>query len=562
MALSGRQINVGSLVARIIFRGDTAAIDAAQSRVTNLRRNLSGLSNTLAVTGTAVTGFSALSVREFAMQETAYAKLRGQVGLTAEEITELRPSIQGVASDFGLTEAAAADAFFTIASSGQRGERALDTLRISAQLSASEFGEIRSITTALIPVLAAYSSSNLTAAQAGDQFAAAVRLGNFEASQLARALPVVVSQAANIGVGTGDILAALASASRVQPRLTENATSLRQIFSALASPTTQAQAALARYGFTVEGITESLSTDFLGALTDLDVALDGNRIALREVLGSVEAVTGFYNILGGEAEDTRMIFEQVNAAQGDLATTFDAFSGTTALETRMALAEMRDGLAQLGATMLPIFLEIKNAVLPIIRSFTALLSEGNPVVVALVRVLAVLGPALIAAAVALRAFNVVLGITNILAALNPIGAIVLGVVALGAALAVVVVYWEQIWGFVRDVANTIRSIGSTIFGGGGSNQVPGFQDGGIVPGRIGEPLAAIVHGGELIVPAPAVSRYREGGSRLSVGDINVNMTFNGGVANAEEIGDIVAVRVRTELEREMRKIDASAPRGF
>lgn len=34
-----------------------------------------------------------------------------------------------------------------------------------------------------------------------------------------------------------------------------------------------------------------------------------------------------------------------------------------------------------------------------------------------------------------------------------------------------------------------------------AESIPGFQEGGIVPGRIGEPVPAIVHGGETVVPA-------------------------------------------------------------
>ena len=591
MVTSARQISVGDLVARIIFRGDTAALDNANRRVSNLRGNLNSLSSTLTLTGGAVTAFATLAVRETINTEVAYAKLRGQVGLTNEEIASLRPEVQSISAEFGLLESQGADALFTITSNGQRGAEALNTLRSTAQLSASEFGELRQLAEATLPTLNAYAEVGLDAAVASDRLAAAVRVGNFQAPQLARALPVIVANAASLGVAFEDVLGSLAASSRVQPRIVEGATALRQILQALTSPTAAAQKVLSEYNISLDDLAEGLRTDYLGTLERLHATVGQDTIAFRELLGSVEALTGFNNIFAQGFDTTRQIFDDIRNSAGASDMTFEAFADGGMLAARQATAEFRNTLSETGAVMLPLAVEMSRTVLPILRAFRNEIEDGNPALLALIRAVVVAGPALLAMAVAVRAvslalavaqglglirgvailattlnrgtiamtgFNAQLAIQNVLLRLNPIIAIVTAVIALGVALVAVVKYWEEIWGFVSAIAETVGSIGRSIFGGSSDSAgLPGFQQGGIVPGREGEPVVAVVHAGELVVPAPAVARYQSGdaGARLQVGDINVTTNVTGSV-DAEEVSRLTAEGVRSVLREESRRLDA------
>ena len=159
--------------------------------------------------------------------------------------------------------------------------------------SAAELGDIREVVRVLIPTMTAYGAANQGAARSGDQLAAAVKLGNFEAPLLARALPVLIANAADAEVSFGDLAAALALASRVQPRLTENATGLRQVLLALTAPTEQARKRMEDLGLSSTALRDSLgSRGLLPTLITLKNAVGEDDVALREVLGSVEASHG------------------------------------------------------------------------------------------------------------------------------------------------------------------------------------------------------------------------------------------------------------------------------
>lgn len=68
------------------------------------------------------------------------------------------------------------------------------------------------------------------------------------------------------------------------------------------------------------------------------------------------------------------------------------------------------------------------------------------------------------------------------------------------------------------VSNDIQNAPSKAVGGlkGLIGKIPGFADGGVVPGPVGQPLLAVVHGGEQVIP--------NGGSNTTS---NINVTFQG-----------------------------------
>lgn len=113
---------------------------------------------------------------------------------------------------------------------------------------------------------------------------------------------------------------------------------------------------------------------------------------------------------------------------------------------------------------------------------------------------------------------------------------------------------ESVAGSIGDaISGAINSIpgGSLITGGLHKLHVPGFATGGIVPGPIGAPQLAIVHGGETITPAsaqqPAIARLARG---------EVNLTIN--VSAPNFVGD------RRDLARTVVEVlqEETRIRGF
>lgn len=79
---------------------------------------------------------------------------------------------------------------------------------------------------------------------------------------------------------------------------------------------------------------------------------------------------------------------------------------------------------------------------------------------------------------------------------------------------------------LRDIGGAIKSVASV---GGAVGHFLGFQAGGTVPGPVGAPMLAVVHGGEEITPVGG-GRGRGGG-----GDIYVNVVVSGSVTSERNL---------------------------
>lgn len=592
---TGRTVTIGQLLARIVFRDQSAEgirsananLSRFQQRLTGARARINALSDRLGavsvqagIFGAALTAASAALVREAGNVEAAWARIEGQVGLTVDEIEEIQPRVAAIGAQFGLAEAEAANAFFTIASAGLRGERALETFEAAAQGTAGGLGTLSELTQLLITSTTAWSDSGLTASRVMDELSAAVRVGNFQAADLVPAFTRVASTFASMGVEANDVLTAFSVMSRVQPNLARNATGLEGIFRQLVSPTDQFAEALAMVGVNSDTLVTSLRQNgLIETVFNIRDAFGDNEDAFVQLFAtSQEALTGVTNLTRGGRELAETLRSEVVNSVGAADDVFSAFEGTVNLLTREQLAAMRNAMAELGAVLVPLFTQVVSQLTAVFQFLSGELERGNTALQFLIVAFGIIGPALlfISAAIRgllipLRLLSAAIGVLNLVMSLNPIGAILLGIGLMITALAAAVIYWEQIWNFVSGIGRLIGGI----FGFGGTSddeeaatrrlrtgvtgEVPSFQRGGLVPGSIGEPMLALVHGGEYVVPAPVVSAAASGGDSFSrtniTGDIIINVD---GTGSPEQ----VARRVREEIESLTLSVTTSTRSGI
>lgn len=180
----------------------------------------------------------------------------------------------------------------------------------------------------------------------------------------------------------------------------------------------------------------------------------------------------------------------------------------------------------------------------------------------------------IATTIATNAWTVAQGALNLVLSLNPIGLVVIALAALvagfilawkhsetfrnvvrgaldavGDAVGWVLDRFRGLWEFIRDLPGRVASalkrlpgiIAGAIPGGGifGSiiDKLPGFAMGGVVPGAVGAPQLAVVHGGETITPA---GRGGMGG---------VTIIVQGNVLDGRALGQLVSDAQRQNSRR-------------
>ena len=86
----------------------------------------------------------------------------------------------------------------------------------------------------------------------------------------------------------------------------------------------------------------------------------------------------------------------------------------------------------------------------------------------------------------------------------------------------------------------IKGIGNTI------GNFLGFDQGGVVPGPVGQPRMAMVHGGETILP----THKKQAGNGRGFGNVTINISGN--TLLDDNAGEKLASQIMRELKLNMR----------
>ena len=342
------------------------------------RRALSSFSNFAVdvgrVAATAIAGVGVAAVREAAQFESSFAKIQGLVGVAADEIGVLEDAAKRLGPEFGVSANEAADALFFITSAGLRGASATEVLEASLKGAAIGLGETKTIADLATSAVNAYGEAQLGGAEAVDVLAEAVRLGKLEPDELAQSMGQVLPLASNLGVRFDEVGAALAGMSKTGTDASTASTQLRQIFSTLAKPTSEANRALADMGLSAEGLREQIREKGLfNTLETLTDAFDGNIEATSSVFGNVRALTGVLDLMGPSVDDNRELFGLMADEAGVLDDALGIVQDTAENKFRVAMETARTSLINIGEGIL-------EMLSPHLEAFSGWMDENGPAI--------------------------------------------------------------------------------------------------------------------------------------------------------------------------------------
>jgi len=321
-------------------------------------------------------------------------KSREQVGAWREDILALGPAV-------GKGPDELAKGMFFVTSAGQDGAQALDTLTQSARGSAAGLGETAVVADAATTIMNAYASSNISAGDSVGLLAATVKLGKAEADSIASSIGNVISVAAEMGVQFHEVGAAIAATTRLGVKAPTAINSIRATLSALQKTTPQADKALKEFGLSAAELRETMAgpRGLLGALQDVEKAVDGDATKLSEVFPSVEALGTVFTIVGKNAKASNEIFkEMANSGVKDLDLAFNAFAEQSGFKFAQAMVRINTLMVRIGDTILPVVVPLIEKMGRVVEQaankFKALDSTTKAWIVAITGTLLVLGPLL------------------------------------------------------------------------------------------------------------------------------------------------------------------------
>ena len=712
---------IDELITVLSFRGDATGLQNTRTRLQGMSQDISAAARGLGILGGAIVAVGAGALSQFIPFEDQIAKIRGLVGVSNEELDDMVPRLHEIGQATGVGPAKLADALFRVTSNGLRSAEAMEVLERAATAQAIGLGEASVAANVATSAINAYGSENLSGAQVFDQLTAAIRLGNLETDQMAGSIGRLIPTASNMGIEFHEVAGLMAAMSRTGTDAADAVTQLGQVMFSLLQPSAEAEDTLAEFGYTAKQVREFAGANgLLPTLELLRNSFGDNDEAIGKVFGNIRAFRGVVDLLGPNLAVTTEIMADMADTTGELDGAFDR-SETRGRDLRRTMAQLQSGAIALGDALAPIVDMVVGPLTNGIRRLTNLLDSDNEAVRRVAQAVFVFGGLLlglsatlfvVAGAMRVFAFSLapITALVNFLRAgtlllriqlaalavqnyataaaqwvlniamyANPIGLIVLAVVALVSAFvglaymlreqtnwwqymrAVVGGVWEVIQAFLlpiwrelvsvwrndlqpallelagmfglvnedtegtseqmeelvmhfetaarwarylgesvaesltkpfRLLADAIRDVNDVLeaFQGmdprtkqivtnplGSLGKALGFAEGGIVPGAIGQPRAAIVHGGEAIFPtemvrrlslgpdalapsfAPPAPAFGGGGRTVTIGDVSITVQVGEG-ANADEIADTIERRWKDQIEDLVEDFDGPVVR--
>lgn len=478
MAGKGIQIVVGAE-----FNGKD--LDRAAAKVRELQREATSSGQKMQQFGTKLSGvgkaltvgltlplaaFGAAAVKMSVDFESSMSKIVGLVGIATDEVATMRDGVLDMAGETAKSPQELADALFVVTSAGLRGEEAMSALDNAARASAAGLGDTTAIARALAGAMNAYGADVLDAARATDVIVATARAGNFETSQFAAAIGRVLPFAKQAGASFEDLGGAVALLTRTNGDAAESITQVSALFRAFVVPTAEAQKALAAVGLSAEDMRQRIADDGLpAALQFLDQALGGNREQLGRLLGSSEAASAAFQILGADASELEATFGEVNAAAGITDEAFGAMAETTGFKMEKAMANFKTVLIEVGDMLAPAVQAVADFMTNIMQSMRELPDGAKQAIVVFAGIAAAIGPVLLIAGKLIAAVGSIKlafvgagGFAAIAAAVT--GPVAIVIAAIAGVIAILVGMWRESETFRNAVKSAFEQVRDAVMG--------------------------------------------------------------------------------------------------
>jgi TP901 family phage tail tape measure protein len=251
--------------------------------------------------------------------EKSMLKVVNLAGISEEAMQRMRRQVLDLAPAVGRGPNELAQGLYAIASVGMRGAEAMQILDRSARASAIGLGETNDVARAVVAAMTAYGKENLSAAQATDMLLAAVREGGAEADQFARTLGRVVGTAAQLDISFEEVLASIATFTRVGVRADEAVTALRGTMAFLMKPSAGAREELERLGTSIQEVRDKVKKDGLAdAMIELVRLAGSSEDSLGKIIPNVRALAGVLANTGEQASAYKTIVQEIRNSSGDL----------------------------------------------------------------------------------------------------------------------------------------------------------------------------------------------------------------------------------------------------
>jgi len=396
----------------------------------------------------AFAGVAAYSLKQAADFQAGVTTLETGAGELRKNLAGDAEGIKRIAVATGQSTQSLIDGLYMINSAGFHGAAGLKVLESASQGAKVGVADLGTVADAVTTLLKDYHLGGDQAAASTSALVATVAAGKTKMDLLGPALAKVLPTASALGIGFGEVGAAIATmtAHGVTARLA--ATRLNSVITNLAAPSNIAGKAMGKLGLDAAGVAHTLTTKGLVAAFDmvhkaaLQAGPEGSPAfvsAMKDMLGGLSGLGVGLQLTGKNAGEFSADAAKIG---GVMASNSKQVKGWQAVQ-----GDLNTQIDQFKATMQVAAITLGEKLLPVASKFLAFLVKSHILIPALIVVMGVLTAAILVQAAAW--------------AITPVGLITIAIVALIAIIIVLAKNWSTIWRNMKqwasDAINAIRN---------------------------------------------------------------------------------------------------------
>ena len=381
--MAGRVID--ELVTIIRYNTSNRELRRAEQQVNDFTRNTqkrfaSWGQNISKITRTATVVLGALGAGAFkvgAAEERSLLNLRTQLGLTADEVEELKAPLRDLSKETNRSLKEVNDAMFSVKSAGLETADALVVMDQSAKAAASGLGETKPIALLASAAVYSYGAAVLDGKRAVEILLATVKAGNLDAAQLATTFGRTFEFAAKLGVGVDQVGTAIAGYTRGGQNASQATDAVRMALTALLAPSAEAEKILSGVGLSVEDVHRNLREEgFIQTIRMLSDELEGDTTQLRRLFGDVNAVGFALSASGPKFQDYMDIQADIRASTDSVNEAFEIYANSSVAQADEATNNLKLALSSLYnnvlAPLLQLFGKLPSAIQTVVLGMGAM----------------------------------------------------------------------------------------------------------------------------------------------------------------------------------------------
>ena len=310
----------------------------------------------------AVAKFAQESITKFvAFEKGMFEVFTLLPGMSEEAMGDMEEDVKKLAKELGILPEKIIPALYQAISAGVPKENVFDFLRTAGKAAIGGVTDIETAVDGLSSVVNSYGADVLSVERASHLMFSGVKLGKTTFEELSGALFQVVPIAKAMGIGFDQVTAALTTMTSQGIPTSVATTQLRSAIQALAAPSEGAIKTMSALGININDLEETMTSEPGGLVKAMSMvvnAADGNKMALREMFGSVEALNAVLVLTDKGAGKFNETLTEMNASVGADQVAFEKMEKSTDQVLNKLKASWEVAMLDVGKALAPVLLEL------------------------------------------------------------------------------------------------------------------------------------------------------------------------------------------------------------